>query len=253
MATVSRLCVTPVKGLALLDRDEVELTRTGVPDNRRFYLLNEHGKLFNGTKDGPLYSVRSATDADGEHLRLEFEDGRIVEGPVSLGRRKFTAFWGRPVWGNVVEGPWVEALSELIGKPVLLMRAEDPGGAFDDSPVSLLSDASLEELARRSGAAEVDARRFRMLVHLAGTEPHEEDTWIGRHVRIGETVVDVIYQDARCRMTTRNPDTGVKDFDTVREIKGYRGLREGKYADFGVYANVVEPGPIRVGDPVEPV
>ncbi len=253
MATVSRLCVTPVKGLALLDRDEVTLAPTGVPDNRRFYLLSEQGKLWNGTKDGPLYTVRSDTDPEGESLRLEFTDGRVLDERVSLGRRKFTAFWGRPVWGNVVEGPWADALSDLVGKPVQLMRAEDPGGAFDDSPVSLLSDASLDELARRSGANEVDARRFRMLVHIAGTEPHAEDEWIGRRVRIGETLLDVTYQDARCRMTTRNPDTGVKDFDTVREIKSYRGLREGKYADFGVYADVVEPGLIRVGDPVEPL
>jgi uncharacterized protein YcbX len=52
-------------------------------------------------------------------------------------------------------------------------------------------------------------------------------------------------------MTTRNPDTGYKDFDSVREIKNYRGLRNGKHADFGVYADVVEPGRIRVGDAVE--
>ena len=53
-------------------------------------------------------------------------------------------------------------------------------------------------------------------------------------------------------MTTRNPETGVKDFDTLKEIKSYRGLREGKSIDFGVYADVVTPGTIRVGDPVEP-
>jgi uncharacterized protein YcbX len=92
-----------------------------------------------------------------------------------------------------------------------------------------------------------------MLVHLAGTRPHEEDEWIGHRVRIGETVIRVTEQDARCRMTTRNPDTGVRDFDTLREIKSYRGLRDGDSIDFGVYADVEVPGRIRVGDPVEPL
>ena len=251
MPSVSRLWITPVKGLALLDREEVLVTPTGVPENRRFFLVDERGKKWSGTKDGPLYSVRAETDSDGSYLRLEFADGRVLEGPVELGERRFTAFWDRPVWGNVVQGPWAPALSELLGEPVKLIRAEEPGGARDDSPVSLLSEASLEELARRSGADEVDGRRFRMLVHVAGTEPHEEDTWIGRQVRLGQAVVRVTKPDARCRMTTRNPETGYKDFDTVREIKSYRGLRNGKHADFGVYADVVEPGLVRVGDPVE--
>ena len=119
--------------------------------------------------------------------------------------------------------------------------------------MSLLSEASLEELARRSGEHAVDGRRFRMLVHVAGTRPHEEDEWLGREVRVGDAVVRLTKQDARCRMTTRNPDTGIKDFDTLQAIKGYRGLRDGKKIDFGVYGDVVRPGRIRVGDAVEPL
>ena len=253
MASVSRLTITPVKGLALEDRDEVLLTEAGVPENRRFFLIDENGKKWSGTKDGPLYSVRAATDADATRLRLELADGRVLEGPVELGERRFTAFWNRPVWGHVVEGPWAEALSELLGERVRLVRAETPGGAIDDSHVSLLTEASLEELARQSGTTEVDGRRFRMLVHVAGTRPHEEDEWLGREVRLGEAVIRVTKQDARCRMTTRNPETGVKDFDTLKAIKAYRGVRDKKAIDFGVYADVVAPGRVRVGDPVAPL
>nr|MBA2536633.1 MOSC domain-containing protein [Actinomycetota bacterium] len=121
------------------------------------------------------------------------------------------------------------------------------------APVSLLSDASLDELARQSGESGVDGRRFRMLIHLAGCQPHEEDSWIGRRVRVGEALVRVTEPNARCRMTTRNPDTGIRDFDTLRAIKNYRGVREKKAIDFGVYAEVEEPGRVAVGDAVEPV
>jgi len=52
----------------------------------------------------------------------------------------------------------------------------------------------------------------------------------------------------RCATTTRSPETGRRDFDTLKQVKAYRGLRQGKHIDFGVYAAVIEPGRIRVGD-----
>ena len=99
--------------------------------------------------------------------------------------------------------------------------------------------------------AALDGRRFRMLVHLAGCEPHEEDGWDGRLLSLGEAVVRVGGPVPRCATTTRDPETGERDFDTLRAIKAYRGLRERKHIDFGVYADVVEPGRVRVGDPAE--
>jgi uncharacterized protein YcbX len=45
----------------------------------------------------------------------------------------------------------------------------------------------------------------------------------------------------------------VRDLDTLRVIKGYRGVRDGEAIDFGVYAAVEQPGRVRVGDPVEPL
>ena len=252
MRTVSRLSITPVKGLALLHPDEVDVTPAGVPENRRFFLVDETGKKWSGLPDGPLYGVRAETDAAGEWLRLEFPDGEVIGEAVALGEPTVTPFWGRSVRGRYVEGRANEAFSALLGTPVRLVRTDDPGGAIDASPVSILSDASLDELARQAGKNEVDGRRFRMLVHVAGTAPHEEDEWLGRRVRIGEAVVRVTMPDARCRMTTRNPETGVRDFDTLKAIKSYRGVRD-KAIDFGVYADVEEPGRVRVGDPVEPL
>ena len=55
----------------------------------------------------------------------------------------------------------------------------------------------------------------------------------------------------RCAVTTQDPDTGAVTLDTLRAIKNYRGLRDGKLIDFGVYFDVEEPGRVRVGDPVE--
>ena len=92
-----------------------------------------------------------------------------------------------------------------------------------------------------------------MLVHVGGVAPHEEDTWIGRELRLGAAVVRPLEQVARCAITTAGPETGRRDFDTLHAIKAYRGVRDADAIDFGIYGEVVEPGPVRVGDPVEPV
>jgi uncharacterized protein YcbX len=65
--------------------------------------------------------------------------------------------------------------------------------------------------------------------------------------------VRVTSPDARCVITTQDPDTGERDFPTLHVIKQYRGLRDGRKLDFGVYADVIRPGRIAVGDPVSPV
>jgi uncharacterized protein YcbX len=252
--TVSRLCVTPVKGLKLLEPDEVELTDQGVAENRRFFLVDQTGSLFSAPKFGPLCQIVPAYDADRELLTLSFPDGGRVEGrAIAEGDHVETDFYGeRLVRSRVVEGPFSEALSSYAGQPVRLVRPENPGDACDIQTLTLLSEASVEELERRAGRDEpLDARRFRMLVHLDGCEPHEEDTWDGRLLRLGDAVVRVGGPVPRCVNTTRDPDTGTRDFDTLRAIKAYRGLRDGKHLDFGVYGTVEQPGRVRVGDAAE--
>jgi uncharacterized protein YcbX len=93
-----------------------------------------------------------------------------------------------------------------------------------------------------------------MLFEVDGVDAHEEDEWIGRDVRVGAARIRLHDRVARCAITTQNPATGRVDFDTLREIKAYRGPgANGKDIDFGVFGEVVEPGAVRVGDPVEPL
>jgi MOSC domain-containing protein YiiM len=47
-----------------------------------------------------------------------------------------------------------------------------------------------------------------------------------------------------------NPDTGVRDRDVLRELIEKRGAVDGE-ACLGVYAEVLDPGVVRVGDAVE--
>jgi uncharacterized protein YcbX len=254
--TVSTLSIAPVKGLALVQQREVRLDATGVAENRRFYLIDGHGRRYGLLRDGSLALVVPDYDAATGRLSLRFPDGAVAAGDLALDGAVTTDFYGRDVSGRVVVGPWAEALSDYVGRPLRLVEADGPGTGVDRDrgPVSMLSEASLEELRQRAGREEaVDGRRFRMLVGLAGCRPHEEDEWLGRRVRVGEAVVLLHEQVARCAITTHNPATGKRDFDTLRAIKGYRGLRDQEAIDFGVYGEVAHPGVVRVGDSVEPL
>jgi uncharacterized protein YcbX len=247
MATVVRINVTPVKGLALHHPDEVELTEHGVEGNRRYYLI-EGWRLYNGKDLGPL--VRISAEAENGSLTMRFPDGREVAGDVELGEPVTTNFWGRRVTGRLVRGPWSDALSDYASTALRLVRTDEPGAGCDVHVGTLLGRASCERLGEEVGA-EVDGRRFRMLFELEGAGAHEEDTW--DRVRIGEAVVRIAGPVPRCAITTQDPDTGVRSLDTLKGIKAYRGLRDGKDIDFGVYFDVERPGRVRVGDAVEPL
>jgi uncharacterized protein YcbX len=88
-----------------------------------------------------------------------------------------------------------------------------------------------------------------MLVEIDGVAAHEEDRWIGCSVEVGGAVVRVVRPDPRCVVTEQDPDTGIRDFDTRKAIRAYRPSSDGD-ADMGVYADVVQPGPVAVGDRV---
>jgi uncharacterized protein YcbX len=252
--TVSRLSIAPVKGMALVHPDEIALELFGVAANRRFFVVDEEGRRYGQIRDGALVRIKPEYDEAAETLTLRFPDGEVADGVPQLGADVVTDFYGRPLRGRVVEGPWSEAISRFVGRPLTLIRSDEPGAGVDRGlgPVTMLSDASLDELARHAEIDGVDARRFRMLIGIAGCAPHEEDEWLGGRVRVGDAVVRLHEPVGRCAITTQNPDSGVVDFDTLREIKEYRGVR-GKEIDFGVFGEVESPGRVRVGDPVEPV
>ena len=188
-------------------------------------------------------------------LALTFPDGRRVEGVVELGDEVDAKLYGYQVPSRKVHGPWQEAISQYVGRPLQLLWADD--GAVDRTPdggtISLVSRASLERLREEAGVdEEVDGRRFRMLFEIDGVGAHEEDAWIGTEVRIGEATVRFNGDIGRCIVTSRNPDTGVPDLPTLATLAAYRREGRNEPLPFGVYGAVVVPGRVRIGDIAEP-
>jgi uncharacterized protein YcbX len=258
VGSVAWIAFTPVKGLRLQHRDEVEITEDGIPGDRAFFLVDERGVMVSVARLGPLAAVVADHDARAQTLSLRFPDGADVGGPVELGEPEAVCFYGLNLQARPLNGSFSRALSEHCGKTLRLVAAPPDRIGVDrgrDGAVTLLSVASLERLREEAGADEpIDGRRFRMTFGVEGLQAHEEDGWIGREVKVGGARVRVGGNVGRCAATTRQPDTGVVDFKTLHYLRSYREeVATTEPLPFGVHARVVEPGRVRVGDAVEVV
>lgn len=253
-ATVQALQTTPVKGLRVIARDAVWLTPTGVAEDRRFYLVDDRARMVNSKQLATLNEIVAAYDHDARTLALTFPGGTRVVAAIEHGEELTTRFYSRSQQAHELRGPFSEALSDHVGRPVRIVEGVDRSGVDRGrrGAVSLVSQASLAALADLAGADDVDSRRFRMLVIVGGLgEAHEEDTWVGQDLRLGEARVRVRGHVGRCNITHRHPETGDADLRTLDLLRQYRAEHDTtEPLAFGVYGEVREPGPVAVGDAV---
>ncbi len=253
--TVTALATTPIKGLRVVAASRLTLGESGAADDRRFYLVDERGRMVNGKIVGELHTIVADYRHDERALTLRFADGTAVGGAVEVGEPIDTRFFSRPARARPLLGPWSQALSEHVGRPLRIVESDgrlgvDRGRA---GAVSLISRASLAALASAGSTDRVDARRFRMLVEIDGVAAHEEDSWLGASVRIGAALVRFGGHVGRCLTTSRDPDSGVVDQPTLDILRAYRsGLDTTEPLPFGVYGEVLEGGVVAVGDAVVP-
>ena len=251
MITVAEINIAPVKSMGLVPLTEAYLDLGGIRDDRRFYLVNGHGRLLTRRQVGKLAQLTAAWDAEAERLRIEFPDGTALEGSPQLDRPVWTIVWGRRVRGRALQGDWMPAISEFCGQPAMLMMSDLPCQVFDEFPVSVLSRASVERLSDELGMPAdqcLATDRFRPTLLLDGCQPHEEDGWMNRTIAVGDAAVRILAPDPRCAIVNQHPTTGETDTDAVKSILGYRPNPLAAY--FGVYGIVEKPGAARVGDTV---
>jgi len=250
MPRVARLNIAPVRSLGLETRDEIVLGPLGVAEDRRFFVIDDGGRLLDQVILGEMVQVGAWTNPEATVLRLTFPNGTVCEDEVRLGGPIEAPIHGRVGIGHIVNGPLGETLGAFLGRSVRIVRCDRVGGTRRAHPATLVTDGSLDALGAVLGVGDVDARRFRMLIELEGGAAHEEDAWLGGRIGLGETVLRISGQVARCAITTHDPDTGKRDYDTLHAIKEYRGQMNGKDLMFGVWGEVETPGRIRRGDEV---
>ena len=239
----------PVKGLSpeALTRTELSPGKT-VPCDRMYAIENgpigfdpRVPKYFPKIrflmlmKNARLAELRTAFDETSHVLTVHSEnreaakgDLRTAEGRVSI-ERFFAEF----------------CADELRGPPKVL---QGQGHSFSDvakKVVSIINLASVAALEDVTGVP-VHPLRFRANLYVEGWPAWHEFDLLNKEVAIGPNArAKVVKRIVRCAATEVDPDTGIRDLPIPRTIMDTYG-----HADCGVYAEVIESGPIAVGDAV---
>ena len=223
--SVATLWRYPVKSMLGEECAQVELTERGVRGDRQLAIRSADGKFGSGKNSRRfrhiegLFTFRARLG--DEAAEIVFPDGRRLR----------------------ADDPGIDgALSEALGLPVTLVR-EGEVSHFDSSPIHLVGSSSLDWLRDKLPQSRVDERRFRPNITVATDQ--SELSWLGRTLRIGNTVkLRVTAPTGRCGMTSA-AQTGLP-FDP----KILRCIAQEAGEDFGVYAEVLQPGTISRGDEV---
>jgi uncharacterized protein YcbX len=142
-----------------------------------------------------------------------------------------------------------EPLPDLSVFPPEILEFESPPGTyFDAFPLLLMTEGSLRSMQERAPDSVFDVRRFRpnfVIADEGSSAAFPEFEWAGRRLRIGGAVVEATVECPRCVMTTHGFDDLPKDPGVMRALVREVG------GQLGLYAKVVEPGRVAVGDPIE--
>lgn len=140
-----------------------------------------------------------------------------------------------------------------------------PDTLLDLAALHVLATSTLESLAREYPDGDWDERRFRPNIVFADTADGRaserasgsfaEDEWMGADLRIGDSVrIHIVAPTLRCPMPSVAQEGLAGDIDILRTLNrvARRDLPPlGNFPCLGAYAEVVTPGVVRVGDPVE--
>ena len=246
---IDRIGFTPLKGGRHMTHDLADLTAEGPVGDRVFCLVDRSRGRVLRTVENPAL-LQAAAHWETGVLSVDLP-GRTLEGvPSMTGELLKVDYWGRTAAVEVCAGPWAEAYSEHLGCDVVLGRSVNAGEVVYGASVTVVTTGSMRLLAQRLGRV-VGSERFRstFLVDTGDAEPHVEDSWVGRELRLGEATVLVRGVVPRCAVVDLDPVTGLSDAPVLRELGGYR-RGEGDI-NFGVDAVVTAAGRVRTGDQAE--
>lgn len=204
------------------------------------------------------HGARVRSDDPAVHARLS----TTLERPVTLWPRvaaEDTAHYRRrePIdeaemrrqYGLARDEPLPDSSSSSATRRTHFTQFVSPLGTyFDAYELHLLTSTAIDGLRSRHPDAGVDVRRFRpnMVIDTSDAPgDHPEFAWVGRRIRIGGLVAEVVVRMQRCAMIVHEQADLPRDRTVLRTL-----VRETGHT-LGVAASVVQPGLVAIGDLVE--
>jgi uncharacterized protein len=239
----------PVKGLSpqALERIDVSVGQT-IPADRLYAVENGPSgfdpaapayfpkqRFLMLMRNERLAVLRTDFDEADHTLTIHWEGRQAARGDLrtKAGRLAIEAFFRRFMPG------------ELRGPPKVL---SGNGHSFSDVAKKVVSIINLSSVAaiEMAAGAPVNPLRFRGNLYVTGWPAWHEFGLIGSTLTVGaSTRLKVMKRIQRCAATDVDPDTGIRDLTIPRTL-----MENFDHTDCGVYAEVIAPGTIAVGDPI---
>lgn len=279
---MSQLWRYPVKSMIGEQVDSIEISSSGVIGDRVWATRDLERGGIRGAKKIPLLMQCASRLLDDGHVAITTPDGAITTTRADDANHVLSTALGhrvelealRPAADSEhfrrgapdLDDPMQE-LRNLFGRiddepipnlgafprdlMVTLAEYESPPGTYYDMfPLMLMSEQSITHLERALPNSSIDVRRFRPSIVIDSPSHNDDDhlpelSWVGQSATIGTANIEFVIGCPRCVMVTRAVNGSIHD---DREVLRYvvRELNQ----DVGIYANVVQPGVISVGDEV---
>ena len=235
IATVAELFIYPIKSMAGVSVQEAYVGLDGILGDRQYSFVRANQAAHNSF---PWMTARQSA-------RMLLYKPWFAEPPAP--DRPEPPVQVRTPEGAVHDASdpaLCEELTTKMGHSLFLLKSTR--GIFDCQHISIFSLASVRELSVEAGCA-IDRRQFRANVYVqpVSGRAFDEEKWTRCLLQIAdEALIGVTQRDSRCMMLNLDPETGEQNPRVLKTIA------QGHQGQAGIYANVVRPGLIRVGDPV---
>lgn len=250
-ASIASISRYPVKGLAGEVLEAVRLTAGQTLPFDRTWAIENGPSGFDPASPAHLPKWKFLMLMRDERLALldiRFDEAAKTLVILRNGKPVVSAALDEPTGRRVLEQFFAGFMeSDLRGPPKLLAGA---GHSFSDVPdkcVSIINQATCDDIARVIGRP-VDPRRFRGNFVVEGAPAWAEFGWVGRRIRLGNARLEVFDRIQRCAATNVDPRTAARDMHIPKTLNCAFG-----HMDCGVYARVIEDGAAARGSSIEPM
>lgn len=193
-----------------------------------------------------LARLQVVWDEHLQRLKISFENQLLAEGSLDeAGRgRLVDAITGYvlSLHENPLQGQPTRLPLKLVGDGTTPRYQDNEAGQ-----VTLHSRASLASAGTALGDAQLNEQRFRHNIVIEGGAAWEEQSWVGRKLRVGDVEFETVVAKVRCLATHANPLTGERDLKVMQTLVHAFAQKE---PTFGVGLLSAAGGKIRLGDAV---